>query len=94
VSTAFRNFLKDTTRFALSVIGMALAVMLILLLNGFLSGTARIRQASHGRLSVGLLTGSDMTSAVLLISNQQNHAWAGCAGVLYLKQNVSGAELR
>ena len=70
MSIALRNLLKDRTRFALSVIGMALAVMLMLLLNGFLSGTARSMQASHGRLSVGLLTGWDTNSAVLLISNR------------------------
>lgn len=38
MSIALRNLLKDKTRFALSVIGVALAVMLILLLGGFLSG--------------------------------------------------------
>lgn len=38
MSIALRNLLKDRTRFALSVSGVALAVMLILLLSGFLSG--------------------------------------------------------
>ncbi|HET9221210.1 MAG TPA: ABC transporter permease [Roseiflexaceae bacterium] len=38
---ARRNLLQDTTRLALSVIGVALAVMLILLLNGFLDGMYR-----------------------------------------------------
>jgi putative ABC transport system permease protein len=38
MSIALRNLLKDKTRFALSVSGVALAVMLILLLSGFLSG--------------------------------------------------------
>jgi len=70
VSIALRKLLKDRTRFALRVIGMALAVMPMLLLNGFLSGTARSMQASRGRLSVGLLTGWNMTSAILLISNR------------------------
>ncbi len=35
---AQRNLLKDKTRFAISVGGVALAVMLIVLLNGFLNG--------------------------------------------------------
>jgi len=35
---AWRNLLKDKTRFVLSIGGVALAVMLILLLNGFLVG--------------------------------------------------------
>ena len=35
---ARRNLFKDRTRLALSVFGVALAVMLILLLNGFLTG--------------------------------------------------------
>ena len=35
---AWRNLFKDKTRLALSIGGVALAVMLILLLNGFLSG--------------------------------------------------------
>lgn len=38
---AQRNLLKDKTRLALSVGGVALAIMLILLLNGFLSGMYR-----------------------------------------------------
>ncbi len=35
---AWRNLLKDKTRLALSIGGVALAVMLVLILNGFLSG--------------------------------------------------------
>lgn len=38
---ARRNLLKDKTRMALSIGGVALAVMLILLLNGFLDGLYR-----------------------------------------------------
>lgn len=38
MSLARRNLLKDKTRLALSVGGVALAVMLILVLNGFLTG--------------------------------------------------------
>lgn len=38
---ARRNLFQDTTRLALSISGVALAVMLILLLNGFLSGMYR-----------------------------------------------------
>jgi putative ABC transport system permease protein len=38
---ARRNLLQDTTRLVLSVVGVALAVMLILLLNGFLDGMYR-----------------------------------------------------
>ena len=38
---AHRNLFKDKTRLALSIGGVALAVMLILLLNGFLSGMNR-----------------------------------------------------
>lgn len=38
MSLARRNLLKDKTRMALSVGGVALAVMLILVLNGFLTG--------------------------------------------------------
>lgn len=41
MSLARRNLLKDKTRMALSVGGVALAVMLILVLNGFLSGIYR-----------------------------------------------------
>ena len=69
MSIALRNLLKDRTRFALSVIGMALVVMLMLL-NDFLSGTARSLRASRSRLSVGLLIGWDTNSAVLLIGNR------------------------
>lgn len=35
---AWRNLLQDKTRFALSVGGVALAIMLVLVLNGFLTG--------------------------------------------------------
>src|SRR3989337_2052483 len=38
MSLARRNLLKDKTRMALCVGGVALAVMLILVLNGFLAG--------------------------------------------------------
>jgi putative ABC transport system permease protein len=38
---ARRNLFQDITRLALSVGGVALAVMLILLLNGFLAGMNR-----------------------------------------------------
>lgn len=38
MSLAWRNLLKDKTRLAMSVSGVALAVMLILLLGGFLAG--------------------------------------------------------
>jgi len=38
---ARRNLFQDTTRLALSISGVALAVMLILLLNGFLDGMYR-----------------------------------------------------
>lgn len=38
---ARRNLLQDSTRLALSIAGVALAVMLILLLNGFLDGMYR-----------------------------------------------------
>lgn len=38
MSIAWRNLLKDKTRLALSIGGVALAVMLTLLLNGFLAG--------------------------------------------------------
>ncbi len=38
MAIAWRNLLKDKTRLALSIGGVALAVMLILLLNGFLNG--------------------------------------------------------
>jgi putative ABC transport system permease protein len=41
MSLARRNLLKDKTRMALSVGGVALAVMLILVLNGFLTGLYR-----------------------------------------------------
>jgi hypothetical protein len=38
MSIAWRNLLNDKTRLALSIGGVAFAVMLILILNGFLSG--------------------------------------------------------
>ena len=41
MSLALRNLLKDKTRMALSVGGVALAVTLILVLNGFLTGMYR-----------------------------------------------------
>src|SRR5512136_2035324 len=41
MSLARRNLIQDKTRFALSVIGVALAVMLILILSGFLNGMYR-----------------------------------------------------
>ena len=70
MSIALRNLFKHRTRSALRVSGTALAVMPMLLLNGFLNGTARSLQVSRGRLSVGLLIGWDTNSAVLLISNR------------------------
>ena len=44
---AWRNLLKDKTRLALTVGGVALAVMLILLLGGFLAATKGLRVASR-----------------------------------------------
>lgn len=41
VSIARRNLLQDKTRLVLSVLGIALAVMLILILTGFLNGVYR-----------------------------------------------------
>ena len=41
VFLARRNLFQDTTRLALSISGVALAVMLILLLRGFLGGMYR-----------------------------------------------------
>lgn len=41
MSLARRNLLQDKTRLALSVLGIALAVMLILVLSGFLNGVYR-----------------------------------------------------
>ena len=41
MSLARRNLLREKTRFALSVTGVALAEMLVLLLGGFLSGIDR-----------------------------------------------------
>lgn len=41
VSIAFRNLLKDKTRLALSIGGIALAIMLILILDGFRAGMFR-----------------------------------------------------
>lgn len=41
MSLAFRNLLKEKTRLVLSVGGVALAVLLILVLNGFLTGMYR-----------------------------------------------------
>ena len=38
---AYRNLIQDKLRFFLSVSGVVLAVMLILLLNGFLQGINR-----------------------------------------------------
>jgi putative ABC transport system permease protein len=41
MSVAYRNLLKDKTRKAISVAGVSLAMMLILVLNGFLTGMYR-----------------------------------------------------
>ena len=41
MSLARRNLFQDKTRLALSVGGVALAVMLILIMNGFLAGMNR-----------------------------------------------------
>jgi hypothetical protein len=41
MNLARRNLIQDKTRFGLSVIGVALAVMLILILSGFLNGMYR-----------------------------------------------------
>src|SRR5512143_1277872 len=41
MNLARRNLIQDKTRFALSVLGVALAVMLILILSGFLNGMYR-----------------------------------------------------
>lgn len=38
MTLALRNLLQDRTRLALSVVGVALAVMLVLVLNGFVTG--------------------------------------------------------
>ena len=38
MGVATRNLLRDKTRLGLSVTGVALAIMLILILNGFIAG--------------------------------------------------------
>lgn len=68
MSLAARNLLQDKTRLGLSVIGVALAVMLILILTGFASGInlQLSRYLDHSPGSVVLVqSGSQGNSSVL-----------------------------
>jgi YHS domain-containing protein len=68
MNLAARNFLQDKTRLALSVAGVALAVMLILILTGFVSGIdlQLSRYLDHAPGSVVLVqTGSQGNGTML-----------------------------
>src|SRR5579859_3816803 len=68
LTLAGRNLLRDRTRLGLSVLGVALAVMLILILNGFVAGMNRQLSAylDHAPGSVVLIqAGSRGTGSVL-----------------------------
>jgi putative ABC transport system permease protein len=59
MSLARRNLVQDKTRFMLSVIGVALAVMLILILSGFLNGMYRQISAYLDHTSGSIVVAQD-----------------------------------
>ena len=67
---AWRNLLKDKTRLALSIGGVALAVMLILLLNGFLNGMYAQVSAYLNHAPGSLVVAQDGVSNLLAVSSQ------------------------
>jgi putative ABC transport system permease protein len=67
---AWRNLFKDKTRLALSIGGVALAVMLILLLNGFLNGMYSQVSAYLDHAPGSLVVAQDGVSNLLAVSSQ------------------------
>src|SRR5512144_1402930 len=67
---ARRNLLQDKTRLALSVGGVALAVMLILLLNGFLNGMFAQVSAYLNHTPGSFIVAQDGVSNLLAVSSQ------------------------
>ena len=67
---AWRNLFNDKTRLALSIGGVALAVMLILLLNGFLNGMYSQVSAYLNHASGSLIVAQDGVSDLLAVSSQ------------------------
>jgi putative ABC transport system permease protein len=59
MNLARRNLIQDKTRFLLSVIGVALAVMLILILSGFLNGMYRQISAYLDHTSSSIVVAQD-----------------------------------
>lgn len=70
MSIAWRNLLKDKTRLALSIGGLALAMMLILVLNGFLAGMNAQIAAYLDHEPGTLVVAQDGVSNLLGISSQ------------------------
>ena len=68
---AWRNLVRDRLRFALSLAGVALAVMLILILNGYLAGVYRQAAAYL-----------DETPGTLVVLPEDTRNTIGTAGVL------------
>ena len=70
MSIAWRNLLKDRTRLALCIGGVALAVLLILLLNGFLAGVYAQVSAYLDNTPGTLVIAQDGVSNLLAVSSQ------------------------
>ncbi len=79
MSLAWRNLVKNRTRLALSIGGVALAVMLILLLNGFLVGMYAQISAYLDHAPGSLVVAQDGVSDLLGVSS---HMPAGTASAV------------
>ncbi|MBI4632200.1 MAG: hypothetical protein HY740_10875, partial [Chloroflexi bacterium] len=69
MSLAFRNLLKDKTRLALSIGGIALAIMLILILDGFRAGMFRQITAYVDHSTGSIIVAQDGVNNLLGISS-------------------------
>lgn len=67
---AWRNLLKDKTRLAMSIGGVALAVMLVLILNGFLAGMYAQIGAYLAHEPGSLVVAQDGVTNLLAVSSQ------------------------
>jgi putative ABC transport system permease protein len=74
---AWRNLLKDKTRLALSIGGVALAVMLILILNGFVTGMNAQIGAYLNHAPGTLVVAQDGVENLLGVSSQLPASAAG-----------------
>lgn len=84
VAYAMKNLLKDKLRFIISISGIAVAIALILLINGFASGLYKETAAYYFNQPVGIIvseTGAGMLSATSSIQNNLSQKIADLQGV-------------